>query len=240
MMRKIIALIMCALTLFTGAVLFTACGESEPCKVELILETNPRETGYRVMGVKECECTVIEIPDTFNDLPVVEVATGAFKYNQTIKEVIIPNTVTKILQSAFEGCTALEKVTFKENSTLKQINKAAFKDCVNLKQIDLPASVTTIQYGAFLNCSSLTEIVLPPSLKTIPQFTFGSNTALQKVTLPKALKSIEYYAFDNCTSLSTIIYPSTSENWKKVQLDELWNSNVPATEILCQEIVEIA
>lgn len=239
-MRKIVALIMCVLTLFTGAVLFTACGESEPCKVELILEINPKETGYRVMGIKECECTIIEIPEMYNDLPVVEIATAAFKNNSTIKEVIIPSKLTKILQSAFENCTALEKVTFKQDSTLKQIAKTAFKNCVSLKEISLPQTVTTIQYGAFLNCTSLTEIVLPTSLKTISQFLFGSNTALKKVTLPKALKSIEYYAFDNCVNLDTIIYPSSSVNWAKVVLDELWNSNVPATEILCQEIVEIA
>lgn len=239
-MRKIIALVMCVLTLFMGAVVFSACGESEPCKVELILETNPRETGYRVMGVKECECTVIEIPETFNDLPVVEIGTHAFKDNKTIKEVIIPSKVTKILQSAFENCSALEKVTFKENSTLKQVGRTAFMGCANLKEINLPSTVTTLQYGAFMGCSSLAEIVLPSSLKTISQLVFADNTSLEKITLPKSLKSIEYFAFRDCTSLTTIIYPSTSAKWAEVLLDETWNYNVPATIILCQEIVDIA
>jgi len=241
-MKKILVLVLSLITLFTCVFFATACGESEqkePCSSHLILETNPKGTGYRVMGIT-CNCSIVEIPETYNELPVVEIGTQAFKGNDTIKEIIIPSTVTKILQSAFENCTILEKVTFKGNSTLKQVGKIAFKDCVNLKEIALPSTVSTLQYGAFMGCASLTQIVLPSSLKSISQFAFSDNTSLTKVTLPKSLKDIQYYAFNECVNLTTIIYPSSLKDWENVNLLDLWNNKVPAASVICQEIVDIA
>ena len=91
-----------------------------------------------------------------------------------------------------------------------------------------------------MGCASLTEIVLPSSLKSISQFAFSDNTSLTKVTLPKSLKDIQYYAFNECVNLTTIIYPSSLKDWENVNLLDLWNNKVPATSVICQEIVDIA
>ncbi len=241
-MKKFFVLILSLITLLTCVFFATACGESEEkelCSSHLILETNPKGTGYRVKGIT-CDCSIVEIPETYNELPVVEIGTQAFRDNDTIKAIIIPSTVTKILQSAFENCTKLEKVSFKGNGTLKQVGKTAFKGCVNLKEINLPSNVSTLQYGAFMGCASLEEIVLPSSLKSVSQFAFSDNTSLKKVTLPKSLKDIQYYAFNGCVNLTTIIYPSSLEAWGKVSLLDLWNNKVPATTVICQEIADIA
>ncbi len=244
-MKRILSLLFVLIALILGVSLFTACGEEgnnevneTPCVVELILEPNARDTGYKVMGIA-CECDSVVIPETYNEKPVSEIATYAFLGNQTIKEITIPKGVTKIGQSSFENCAKLEKVIFQEESTLKTINKNAFKGCVLLKEIDLPDSITAIQYGAFMNCESLVKITLPKNVKTITQFAFAYNYSLEEVILPSSLKAIEFYAFCDSTKLERIIFLGTSEAFQKVVLDEFWNMNVPATEIVCQTIVPI-
>lgn len=231
-MRKI-ALILCVITATLIGTFFSVSCYEEPCTVELNIELNARETGYTVKGIKQCKCTKVEIPEMVEDLPVVEIATSAFKDNQNIKEVIIPKTVTRICQSAFENCIELEKVTFASESSLTTINKNAFRNCAKLKDVVIPEKVKTMQYGAFMDCKSLTEIVIPSTLKTITQFAFGGCSSLEKVTLPETLKGIEYYAFNDCVKLTTITYLGSAEDWGKLVLDELWNNKTPLVEITC-------
>ena len=57
-----------------------------------------------------------------------------------IKDLVIPNTITEILWSAFHGCTGLTSVTFP--SSVKTIGYSAFKGCRGLTDVTIPSSVT--------------------------------------------------------------------------------------------------
>lgn len=56
------------------------------------------------------EGTTYEVPDT-----VIEIYEGAFCYNNNLKEVVIPESVTTIKYLVFEGAVNLEKVIIPEN-----------------------------------------------------------------------------------------------------------------------------
>ena len=73
---------------------------------------------------------------------------------------MIPKSVTVINAGAFKNCQKLEKVTFVEGSELREIGYYAFDNCIKLKNIVLPKSVTHIGNYCFSN-SGLTEIVIP-------------------------------------------------------------------------------
>lgn len=45
--------------------------------------------------------------------------------------------------------------------------------------------------------------------------------------------TIGYAAFENCESLTYIYYYNTIEQWKKVELGECWNLNVPTKIVHC-------
>lgn len=147
---------------------------------------------------------------------------GSYIANPT--DVLIPATiesdgltfrVTRILASAFEGCTSLKSVR-SEGSNLRSIERKAFYSCTSLETISFP-SVKTISYAAFEYCTSL-ETVSLPSVEEICG-AFSRCSRLRAVYLGNCLKRLSYqyisspyhyyYAFENCTSLSYIVIPAT-------------------------------
>lgn len=59
----------------------------------------------------------------------------------------IPSTVIKILEGAFGRVCNIKNIVM--NPPLKEIGKEAFKDCVQLCSVSIPASITKIENGAF-------------------------------------------------------------------------------------------
>ena len=71
----------------------------------------------------------------------------AFLDNQNLKNVILPDSVKSIGNSAFSGCSALTSVTIGEN--VKSIGIYAFFNCLSLKSIKLSDTTTEIGDSAF-------------------------------------------------------------------------------------------
>lgn len=83
--------------------------------------------------------------------------------------------------SAFEGCTALARVTFTKgvSNTVYNTATAAFKGCVALTEFGIASNVTTLAADMF-NGSGLTQVVIPGSVKSIAESTFANCANLTK------------------------------------------------------------
>lgn len=125
-----------------------------------------------------------------------------------LKEITIPANVVGLGTSAFEGSDAgtmpLEKVIFK-GSKIMGIEPYTFKNCVNLKEITLPESLTIIAYDAFFGCSSLTKVVIPDNVTEIEKTAFSQCTSLTEATIGRSVISIGKSCFDGCKKLATVI-----------------------------------
>jgi len=97
---------------------------------------------------------------------------SAFYKNESIKEVTLPDTVTKIRSECFAFCKNLEKVNL--GVGIKEIHSNAFVGCVNLKQVIFGDKLEKIEEDAFLACTSLEEIIIPPSCVEIADTAFAS------------------------------------------------------------------
>lgn len=99
---------------------------------------------------------------------VTNIMPGAFYGNTTLKEVVIPRSVTEIGTnngSAFGGCTNLESITI-QNATV-DLPTSCFAGLTNLKYVDLGDSIATIYFSAFGGCSSLESLTIPKSATII-------------------------------------------------------------------------
>lgn len=86
------------------------------------------------------------------------------------------------------------------------IGQSAFKNKA-IKKINMPNTITKIEYGAFANCKKLSSIALPNSIVEMEQSAFENCTSIEQITLPPKLTSIEGRLFMNCTSLKSIVIP---------------------------------
>ncbi len=82
-----------------------------------------------------------------------------------VKELVLPDTVTRIEHYAFYGYDTLLSVTIP--SSVKSIGESAFSGCSNLSNVTISEGLTTINYSAFANCKKLEKIIIPKSVTTI-------------------------------------------------------------------------
>ncbi len=148
-----------------------------------------------------CGCTNLTrvvIPNS-----VTEILDYSFYECTGLVGVNIPNGVTKICEGAFYKCTGLTSMTIPESVT--EIGKEAFYRCSKMKGVTIPENVTTIGEGAFYNCSGLTgTLTIPENMTTINADTFYGCSGLTEVTIPNSVTEIGEYAFYGCTSLKTL------------------------------------
>ncbi len=160
---------------------------------------------------------------------IVEVVAGTQKYSGTV---IIPATVAfdektykvkAIGQSAFNGCTDLEKVVIGEN--VEEIAYRAFYNCNNLTDInwsnnirsygadafngcsaltyaELSASLESMNSGVFHDCIGITSIKINEGCGVIGVTAFAGCTKLQEVTIPNSVTTMGNSAFNGCTALT--------------------------------------
>ena len=133
---------------------------------------------------------------------VTTIGVSAFQGCSGLTSVIIPNSVKKIEYSAFMYCTGLTSVTIPNSIT--SIKSSTFQDCSSLTSIAIPNSVTTIESGAFGNCSGLTSIAIPNSVTSIGAQAFDGCKGLTSVTIPNNIPIITTWVFRECTQIKQI------------------------------------
>lgn len=121
---------------------------------------NDTEIGIKTILKNTNEESLI-IPSSIDGKTVVEIANYAFSNNfngnTSIKSIVVPNTIRKIGNNAFENCIYIENVSFSSNSQLNFLGNYAFMNCTNLNMVLIPSTVSTIGDFIFLNCENLKQ-----------------------------------------------------------------------------------
>ncbi|MBQ9346141.1 MAG: leucine-rich repeat domain-containing protein [Oscillibacter sp.] len=82
-----------------------------------------------------------------------------------LKEISIPDSVTALSPSAFEGCSSLLAVDLPKG--VREIPSFAFYGCSSLSRMDIPSTVATVYTSAFWLCDALNPITIPASVRTV-------------------------------------------------------------------------
>ena len=153
-------------------------------------------TGY--LGSNE----VVTIPNIIEGCLVRILGDSLFRYNSSLKRVVVPNTVTTIGSEAFRGCVNLQEMIIPDS--VMTINWAAFMDCASLKNLVISNRCTYIGGSAFERCYALTKLNIPNSVNRIEGSAFRSCYGLKQVLLGEGLTSLGGYVFDLCSGLEIV------------------------------------
>lgn len=161
-------------------------------------------------------------PDDFEIAECVKL----LKYNGSNENVVIPNRVNVIGETAFAGSKIRSvKIPF----SVREIDDCAFFNCSSQERINIPSSVTKICETAFYGCEKLEFIEIPPDVyidrdifcgtkwaRNFPDDYIVVNGVLirykgeqSNVVIPNNVKEIGFEAFAFSEDLKEIVIPKT-------------------------------
>ena len=186
-------------------------------------------------GKTELICYPQGIKALTYDLPdsVEIIRNGAMYGNQNLTGITISSNsqLVEIGERAMAALFNVESIDISRCQYLTTIGEKAFSENTSLKQMEIPASVTSMGNAIFYKSSNIQFIKLNNSFERLPNETFSSCSRLQNVTFTSAstiktigkkafsgtaitrfptlvnLETIEEDAFNACMSMDTISFP---------------------------------
>ena len=227
-----------------GTLNIIKCGYSYTDENGLCYSLNADAKSYTIANYVGKDKKVV-IPSMFNGLPVKYIfgdyylsdgpgkIGGAFFYNDTVEEVIIPDSVTNIGPAAFFACTNLKKISISEN--VSDFRTYVFYGCTSLSEFNIPNAVSYLSQNPFKTSlyvrkhpknsaiyvdgwilgyrGQVENVVLENGFKGIVSSAFYTCESLRSVTLADDFVASEYpttlgeSAFMSCTNLITVELP---------------------------------
>lgn len=138
--------------------------------------------------------------------------------NTEITDLVIPEGVESINESAFFGASSLKSVSMPRS--MKLIGGTAFYECTGLNKVIVPDIAAwcgigfgdnPLKYAHHLYSDTNTEIAdlaIPYGVKKINYQAFQGAEYLKSLSLPNSIETIESSAFFECRSLRSVVLPN--------------------------------
>ena len=157
-----------------------------------------------------------------DEVDTVVVGTGVTELGDALancffaKTIILPESLSKISEWSFSGCTELQRIDLP--STLTEIPSNAFFNCQSLTGMQIPTSVTSIGEDAFRGCVELMYVNFSEltSLSSIGDGAFYACYQLQNIKIPASVRTIGDSAFFGCNSVKEIHFLGDSWNIESI------------------------
>ncbi|MBQ9677657.1 MAG: leucine-rich repeat domain-containing protein [Prevotella sp.] len=184
--------------------------------------------------------TVIYNETTYN---VTSIGISAFEYCNNLTSITIPNSITHIYNSAFQGCTSLNKVIVNDiaawcsidfydgNSNPLSLTKRLYSDIsTEITDLCIPEGVININSNAFINCEYIKSVYLPESLESIGSGAFSGCIGLTTISIPQNVGTIGNQAFSGCSftkvEINSNAISSLSGSWTSSSMAGVFGNQV--------------
>ncbi len=91
--------------------------------------------------------------------------------------------------------------------TVKRIGQFAFSNCSQMTSVELPSSITTIEWNAFEKCTGLKSITVPSNVSFVATQAFSDCTNLHEAFIDA---SVHDEVFLNCVNLEFVEFGSST------------------------------
>ena len=152
--------------------------------------------GFREYDVAATEYRIcidrLIVPEGVTSLASDALSQNSDEYDFTVLgEIVLPESVTEIGQSAFHGSSAYE---IRLPQRITSFGKYVFCDAANLRRLRLPDGITYIPEETFLDCLSLSSL-----------------------SIPEGVTRIADDAFKGCGALDSIFFRGSKAEWESIE-----------------------
>ena len=175
------------------------------------------------------EVETIIIPSKYNNLPVTKISSLFNGNYESVKAVIIPDSVASIDTQAFVRNYLNDNVNLSleyigvdsNNPYFKSVDGVLYsKDgkilikyppLKNGSSFTVPEGVESINKHAFARNKNLKNVIIPNTVTSIGIRAFMFSEALEDIVIPNSVTKVEYGAFYKCKSLRSVTLSSAME-----------------------------
>lgn len=212
---------------FDGAIVESQSDITDNTVKRLAWKGDMAETDFEY--IRNNMSSTLEVLDlsatTLTELPTRALAfysSMGLRDNKTLKEVILPDGLTTIGNSAFAMCKALYKLNIPSTVTTlgrwilegagltsfvipdgATLSESTFYGS-SIVEIRIPTTMTEIPAYCFTECKNLERIFLHDDISNIGKEAFFNCYALKSFTAPRSLTVLSDALFYNCESLSRV------------------------------------
>ncbi len=167
--------------------------------------------GLRIVGADaSADMREMVIPAKINGKNIVEIGASAFKGNQILEKVVLPDHVRYMGSCCFSCCRNLKEIVFPDGPL--KIGQHAFQRCPSLKSVVLPKKMQMIAGAMLADCENLTDVVISEEMHKIYFAAFKNCPNLKKIRIPDSVQYIAENAFES--DELTILCTPGSYAWK--------------------------
>ncbi len=230
-MKRFFAFVICGLMML-GALSLTACcfnnTNEEAASEGLTYELNEKKDGYIVTGMGTCTDTRIVIPSTYNGLPVMSIAKGAFqaalppvkeqpsedndkdKYKD--KDAKLYPNVKPLLEPTTDNGGEKPEASITEiviPDSVMDIGDEAFYGCEQLSSFEVSDLINLIGTDAFKNTAYyLDEANWTDGALYLEEYLVEVRTTVSGgFTVREGTVNIASSAFEGCSGITTVSFP---------------------------------
>lgn len=156
----------------------------------------------------------VVVPAEVDGRPVTALGSSFLK-GVRVRSLVLPDTLTRLLDEVFYGCEGLEEVTIPRNLTHLGVG---FIACPDLKRIHVdPDNPAFVERDGVLFSKDGTTLMRYPAgreerVYTVPDGvttlgSFAGSVWLETVILPASVTSVGGYTFRSCPNLRSIVLP---------------------------------